>query len=328
MKKLQKISALALLVGGLVLTTACHRSPNDPGTEFAPQMYISKAYEPYSQTEKNKINPYGMNMRLPANNTVSRRFSNNVTGETSYQGDFMYYAIGKGDAGLAEAEKSLNPPFEPDDKVLAEGQVLYTRYCTPCHGEKGDGKGKVAELYKGVANISASGALKSVNSGHIFHVITHGKGRMWSHASQLNPDERWKVVYYVHTLQGQELKGRPIEFKAEKGATFVLKSVLFKTGSNELDESSKKDLDRLADFMKKNPTVTGEISGHTDNEGDAKKNQKISEERAKVVTQYLEKAGISTDKLTEVGLGDKQPKASNDTKEGKAQNRRIEFKIL
>ncbi|TAE73048.1 MAG: hypothetical protein EAZ85_08260 [Bacteroidetes bacterium] len=327
MKKLQKISALALLIGGLVFTTACHRNPNDPGTEFAPQMYLSKGYEPYSQTEKNKINPYGMNMRLPAQNTVARRSSNIVTGESNHQGDLMYYAIGKGDAGLLEAEKSLNPPFDADDKALEDGKTLYVRYCSPCHGEAGDGKGKVAGLYKGVPNYKAD-AYKNLNSGHIFHVITHGKGRMWSHASQLSPEERWKVVYYVHTLQGQDLKNKPVEFKAEKGATFILKNVLFKTGSADLEESSRKELDKLIDFLKKNKEVIGEISGHSDNEGDPKKNKEISEQRAASVDKYIEQGGIDKSRIKSVGMGDTQPKASNDTKEGKAQNRRIEFKIL
>ena len=40
-----------------------------------------------------------------------------------------------------------------------------------------------------------------MNDGHIFHVITYGKGRMWPHASQVNPEERWKIVHYVHRLQ-------------------------------------------------------------------------------------------------------------------------------
>ncbi len=315
----------ALLLGGFAITS-CERNPNDPGTEFAPQMYVSKAYEPYTQIEKNNINPMGLNMREPAKGTIARRFTNNATGHSNYTGDAMYYNIPKDSMELAE--KTLMPPFDPTDAILEDGKVLYTRYCSPCHGEKGDGKGKVADMYKGVANISASGALKNVNSGHIFHTITHGKGRMWSHASQLNPDERWKVVYYVHTLQGQELKNKAIEFKAEKGKTFTLKNVLFKTGNNDLEESSRKELDALIKFLKENPEVKGEISGHTDNEGDAKKNLELSDKRAKSVDDYLQKAGISQERVTAKGFGDTMPKVANDTKENKAQNRRIEFKIL
>jgi mono/diheme cytochrome c family protein len=230
-----KISLYALLIGGVVFTTSCGKDPNYQGTEFAPQMYISKGYEPYSQVEPNKINPYGMNMRVPAKGTVARRFANSVTGESQYQGDLMYYNIEPGDAGLAEAEKTLTPPFEADDKVLEDGKVLYTRYCSPCHGEKGDGQGKVAGMYKGVANISSTGALKNVNSGHIYHVITHGKGRMWPHASQLNPDERWKVVYYVHTLQGQDPKNLGKEAKKEDDK------------SDKKDEKSDKKEPKAAD---------------------------------------------------------------------------------
>ena len=61
---------------------------------------------------------------------------------------------------------------------------------------------KVNKQYKGVANLTA-GAQKTNNSGHIFHVITHGKGRMWPHKQIVTPAERWKIAYYVHKLQGR-----------------------------------------------------------------------------------------------------------------------------
>jgi len=77
---------------------------------------------------------------------------------------------------------------------------LYERNCQHCHGEKGAGDGPVGKVYKGVPNY-ASDAYKNMNDGHIYHVITFGKGRMWSHASQVNPEERWKIVHYVHRLQ-------------------------------------------------------------------------------------------------------------------------------
>ena len=69
-----------------------------------------------------------------------------------------------------------------------------------CHGEKGAGDGKVGAVYKGVPNYS-SDALSTVSGGHIFHVITFGKARMWPHAAQVTPEERWKIVHYVQRLQ-------------------------------------------------------------------------------------------------------------------------------
>ncbi len=85
-------------------------------------------------------------------------------------------------------------------KTLEEGKVLYGRYCQHCHGEGGKGDGLVGKMYKGVPSYSAD-AYKTMNDGHIFHVITNGKGRMWPHGSQVTPEERWKIVHYVHKLQ-------------------------------------------------------------------------------------------------------------------------------
>jgi mono/diheme cytochrome c family protein len=212
------------------LLVACGRSPESAGTEYAPQMYISKSYEPYSQavkddgkTDYNTLNPMGLNMRTPPENTVARRRFNTIfetkdsTG-TAKKMDLMIYNIHRD--SIMIAERILKNPYQATPEILEQGQVLYLRYCAPCHGEKGDGKGKVAAQYKGVP-VYSSAALKNLNGGHIFHVITHGKGRMWPHASQLNVDERWKVVHYVHTLQNPDgaKSAEGTEAKADSIAT-------------------------------------------------------------------------------------------------------------
>ena len=101
---------------------------------------------------------------------------------------------------ISIAERTLTNPVPVNEKTLADGKVLYERYCQHCHGENGEGNGSVGQVYKGVPNYKADAYL-NMNDGHIFHVITHGKGRMWPHGSQLNPEERWKVVNYVRQLQ-------------------------------------------------------------------------------------------------------------------------------
>jgi mono/diheme cytochrome c family protein len=212
------IKNIVFITGLIILLTNCgKRDPQNQGTEFAPQMYLSKAYEPYTQVdgEKNKFNPQGLNMRMPAHGTVSRRRFNTTFETKDSTGvkqvkNIMAYNIHKD--SIVVAEKTLKNPFEATPAVLEEGKALYLRYCSACHGEQGNGKGKVADLYKGVPNYSAA-AYKNLNGGHIYHVITHGKGRMWPHGSQLNPDERWKVVHYVHTLQNPD--GAKTEAKAD-----------------------------------------------------------------------------------------------------------------
>ena len=190
--KLHSLKAAVLLFAGSALFS-CQRDPNDPGTEYAPDMYHSKAYEPLRETA-GKSNPFnyregGGNMRYPVAGTIPR-------GKMAY-----YNHIAKDSVGIAAVK--LQNPLEWNEKNFNEGKVLYTRFCLPCHGEQGNGQGLVGIKYKGVANFQ-SGAVKGAPQGHIYHVITNGKGRMYPHGSQVNPEERWKIAMYVRFLQRGE----------------------------------------------------------------------------------------------------------------------------
>lgn len=109
---------------------------------------------------------------------------------------------------------------------------------------------------------------------------------------------------------------------------FVLSNILFETNKYNLLEPSKNELNTLVRFLKENPTIKIEIQGHTDNIGTPISNLELSKSRAKSVLTYLVKNGISKDRLTSIGFGEKLPMASNDTEEGRRQNRRTEIKIL
>jgi hypothetical protein len=158
-----------------------------PRGEYAPNMYVSEAYEPVtvvddSTSDGYNVMPYnnGSNLRLPVAGTIKR--------------GSMPYHISKD--SLEYANATLVSPIQPTEQVLSEGQVLFNRFCAHCHGESGEGDGPVNEKLQGVANLK-SATLKGVNAGHIFHVITYGNGRMLQHASQLEPLERWKISLYV-----------------------------------------------------------------------------------------------------------------------------------
>jgi len=95
----------------------------------------------------------------------------------------------------------------PAEKNFEDGAVLFSHFCSPCHGATGQGDGLVVahgfppppSYSKGQS--SRGGAMKDLTDGKIYHTITYGVGAMGSYASQLAPDERWKVVMYVHHLQ-------------------------------------------------------------------------------------------------------------------------------
>jgi len=213
-------AALAVLIIG------CKADENDTGIEYAPQMYHSIPYEPLTQITKEGV-PNGpiesfyyedfinsmpftdkkgpSNSLEPVAGTIPRQFyqvKNTMSAHADTTNELMKYDLHKDSLNLA-AEILKNPLPVGDEQLLAEGKELYLSFCSSCHGANGQGNGKVGEVYKGVPNY-AVGRYATLPEGHIYHVITHGKGRMWAHKSQLSPTERWKVVRYVQKLQKGE----------------------------------------------------------------------------------------------------------------------------
>ena len=107
-----------------------------------------------------------------------------------------------------------------------------------------------------------------------------------------------------------------------------LEGVFFETAKFYLKPESKAELNKVVAFLNKNKTITGELSGHTDNVGDKKMNQLLSQNRAKSVYDYLVTNGIDAKRLIYKGFGDTKPKVANDTDEHRQMNRRTEFKVL
>lgn len=114
----------------------------------------------------------------------------------------------------------------------------------------------------------------------------------------------------------------------EKSVFVILRNVFFDTDKSELKSTSEAELEKLVDFLTKNPSLRIELGGHTDDQGDEVYNQKLSENRAKAVVQYLIEKGIDAGRLTAVGYGESRPNESNETEAGRAANRRTEFKVL
>ena len=111
------------------------------------------------------------------------------------------------------------------------------------------------------------------------------------------------------------------------GKSVVLNNIFFESKSFELQKESEIELNKLAQFLRENPTVKLEIQGHTDNVGTSAANLELSNNRAKKVLEYLVKAGVDNGRLTSKGYGETKPIVPNDTEEGRAKNRRTEFKV-
>lgn len=111
---------------------------------------------------------------------------------------------------------------------------------------------------------------------------------------------------------------------AETGK-FVTNNILFDTGKATLKAESMAEIQKVADYMKKNPNVRFEVQGHTDNQGSDAINDPLSQKRAEAIVKALESLGVDGFNLKAVGKGSHEPVADNKTEAGRAQNRRVEF---
>jgi outer membrane protein OmpA-like peptidoglycan-associated protein len=131
----------------------------------------------------------------------------------------------------------------------------------------------------------------------------------------------------IHHLERPFLKDIPLK-PIETGQSIILKNIFYETDSYELRDESQYELNKVVKFLNSNPAIKIEISGHTDNIGTPGYNMRLSENRAKSVVEYLTSKGIKTDRLIYRGYGLAQPLDSNETEEGRANNRRTELKIV
>lgn len=116
-----------------------------------------------------------------------------------------------------------------------------------------------------------------------------------------------------------------IKEKTKKIFEQALKGIQFETAKDVLVKSSYPVLNDIVKILQENPDYKLEITGHTDNQGEAVANQLLSEQRAMAVKQYLMSKGIGESRLTTRGMGDTEPVAGNDSATGRAENRRVAF---
>ncbi|RYY09880.1 MAG: OmpA family protein, partial [Chitinophagaceae bacterium] len=114
----------------------------------------------------------------------------------------------------------------------------------------------------------------------------------------------------------------------EANATIVLRNIFFDVSKFVIKAESYSELDKIVALLKENPTLSIQIHGHTDNQGKAAENLKLSNDRAGSVVKYLVSKGVAAARLSSKGFGATVPVADNSTENGRAQNRRTELKVM
>ncbi|HWB64270.1 MAG TPA: OmpA family protein [Chitinophagales bacterium] len=175
----------------------------------------------------------------------------------------------------------------------------------------------------------------SLKDHKVFSGTTGANGRF---SMLIPPGQKYKVSYNVFNMHQDDqvldlpASATPYTFEytitITPPRTFTLNNVFFDSGKSSLRPESDKELNQLAEYMNLKKSLIIEIAGHTDNVGSADANQKLSEDRANAVKQYLVKKGIADNRVQAKGYGDTQPVADNDTPQGRQQNRRTEVRII
>lgn len=194
MNKNNYILAAFIALAGVTTFSAC-KDKRSTGLEFARNMYDPLAYNP---DQPNGVFKNGITAQVPPSNTKPVGF-------------LEYDSYPDTKEGYEAAGLNLSNPLPVDSLHVLEGKKLYTVFCAPCHGDKGDGQGHLVQIdkFSGVpsyldGNSSRGGAMKDLSAGKIYHTITYGVNNMGPHASIVTPEERWKIVTYVQQLQNQQ----------------------------------------------------------------------------------------------------------------------------
>jgi len=210
---------------------------------------------------------------------------------------------------------------KPNPVVLVDGNVYNQKTKEPLSASLiyetlPDGN----EVGNGVSS-PVDGSFKIVLPYDKNYSIRASADKFFAVSENLNLDSLIKAGYKVIH---KDLYLVPIEI----GAVVRLNNVFFDFDKWDLRPESYVELDRVVKLLQENPSISIEMSAHTDSYGSDDYNMKLSDNRAKSVREYILSKGISQDRITSKGYGETMPVATNETDEGRQMNRRVEFKIL
>jgi len=270
-----------------------------------------------SRTDTNGIWSKAVNLGYPLNTAADDiSLVVSATGDTAYfSSDYL------GGKGKTDIYSFLLPPSaKPNPVSYVKGIVTDAKTKTSLQAsfELSDlSTGEV--VVRSLSDAYTGEFLLSLPAGKEYALSVSQKGYMFYslHFSTGQGKDRFKPEIIVVELQPFAL-----------GQTMILHNIFFETDQHTLRHESRVELDKLIIFLQTNPNLKTEIGGHTDNEGSDVYNLQLSDARAKSVFDYLAAHGVAASRITYHGYGETQPTAENDTPEGRAMNRRTEFKIV
>ncbi len=237
------------------------------------------------------------------------------------RGDKAYYSSDRGNENHVRNIYSfeLYPEIRPTPVSYMKGKIYDAKYYKPLKAR--------FELIDLSSTKQVIQSQSDSITGEFLVCLPVGK----SYA--LNISRKGYLFHSEHFMMGSGtfskpfLKDIPLR-QIAAGEKVVLENIFFEFDSYRLLDESKFELQRIIRFLKENPDVKVQMTGHTDNVGNAKYNLDLSQNRARAVANYLLGEGIPMNRVTYRGKGVTEPIASNDTEEGRAQNRRTEMNIV
>ena len=227
--------------------------------------------------------------------------------EGGYGGQDLYYF-------------NLDPQLRPTPVTYMKGKVIDEKTHEPVHAS-------IEMIDLNTNKVTTSTSSDPVTGEFLACILTGSNILMnVSHPYYLLYSENFQIEKKYTELEPY-LKNIALK-RPEVGESFVLRNVFFDFDKSTLKKESEVELNKLVDYLTANKGIKIEIGGHTDNQGSESYNERLSNDRAKAVYDYLVNKGINSNRMSYKGYGMSKPIATNDTEEGRALNRRTEFTIV
>ena len=258
-----------------------------------------------------------VNMGYPLNTPADEiNISINAAGNTGYIASDKEGGFG----GLDLYAFTLDEKLRPTPVTYLKGRVIDAFTKRPVEAQ--------IEMIDLTQNKLLTSTTSDPETGEFLACILTGTNVLLNVSNPLYPfySENFQIDREASEMEPY-IKDIPLH-KAGVGKTYILKNIFFDFDKSDLQPESFVELNLLVDYLKQNHDIAIEIGGHTDDQGSDEYNNRLSLARAKAVYDYLLSKGIEANQVSYKGYGKSQPIADNSTEDGRAANRRTEFKIV